>query len=232
MKNYNQNFNIKSWAEDDRPREKLLAIGRQNLTDAELIAILMGSGSREETAVGLGQRILQSVNNDLFELSKLEVKDLTQFKGVGEAKAISIIAALELGRRRKDTKKTKKKKITCSADAYEVVKPKLLDLRLEEFWVILQDRAGHVIKLELISKGGVSGTIVDTRPILKSAIAHLASTLILVHNHPSGNLRPSAADIKVTKRISEAAKLLDMQVNDHLIVTDDGYYSFADEGML
>jgi len=223
---------IKTWAEDDRPREKLLSKGRQALSDAELIAILIGSGSRNETAVELSKKILVSASNNLNELSKLSINDLTKFKGIGEAKAISIVAALELGRRRKETETTKREKIISSKSAFEIMKPTFIDLPHEEFWILLLNRSNAVIKKECISRGGVSGTVVDTKIILKMALENLASAIMLFHNHPSGNLKPSEADIKITKNIKEASKLMDIQLLDHIIMTDDNFYSFNDEGMM
>jgi DNA repair protein RadC len=232
MNEYTETLNIKSWAEEDRPREKLMDKGRQILSEAELIAILIGSGSRNETAVELSKRILSTVENNLNELGKLSVKELTKFKGIGEAKAISIVAAMELGRRRKDADQIKRDKITTSNDAYLIMRSNMLDLPHEEFWLLILNRANAVIKKELISRGGVSGTVVDTKIIFKTAVQHYASSLIICHNHPSGNLKPSEADIKITKNIKEAGRIMDIPLIDHLIITDSGYYSFADEGMI
>ncbi|WKN33443.1 DNA repair protein RadC [Porifericola rhodea] len=223
---------ILSWAEEDRPREKLLTRGRTALTDAELIAILIGSGTRNKSAVDLSKEILASVNYNLHELAKLTVSDLQKFDGIGEAKAISIVSALELGRRRKEVEPLKREKITCSEDAYRVVQPYLMDQAVEQFWIILLNRANLVIKPELISEGGVSGTVADPKVIFKKALDKLASSIILVHNHPSGNLTPSQADLQLTRKLKEAGKSLDLPVLDHLIFTDHAYYSFADEGML
>jgi DNA repair protein RadC len=225
-------LNIKSWAEEDRPREKLLLKGKAALSDAELIAILIGSGTPKMTAVDLSKEILRSVNNDLNELAKRTVKDLSKFKGIGEAKAISIVAALELGRRRKETESVEKPKVTSSKAAYEVLRPHLMDLPHEEFWVILLNRANQVIRPVQISTGGVAGTVADPKLIFKAALEYLASAVILAHNHPSGNLTPSPADRDLTKKIKEAGRLLEIPVLDHLIVADKGYYSFADEGEL
>ena len=232
MEEIKQSFGIKSWAEDDRPREKLIGKGRQVLTDAELIAILIGSGNKEDTAVELSRKILASVGNNLNELGKLSINDLSKFKGIGEAKAISIIAALELGRRRRETETIKRDKITCSKDVFDIMKQIMLDLPHEEFWLLILNRSNTVIKKELISRGGVAGTVVDTKIIFKSALVNLASSIIISHNHPSGNLKPSDADIKITKSIKEAGKIMDIPLFDHLILTDSGYYSFNDEGML
>lgn len=233
MTEYNKPLaTIKSWAEDDRPREKLVAKGPVSLTDAELLAILIASGSRNESAVDLCKRILASVGNNLSELSKLSINDLMKFKGIGDAKAISIVAALELGKRRRLAEATQREAITCSRDAYDILLPLFEDLKHEEFWVLLLNRANKVVRKEKISTGGVAGTIVDNKIILKLAIEALASGMVLAHNHPSGNLKPSQADINLTKQIKQAAQLLEVNLVDHLIVTDHGYYSFADEGML
>jgi DNA repair protein RadC len=223
---------ILSWAEEDRPREKLMLKGKAALSDAELIAILIGSGTRELSAVDLSKIILQSVGNNLNELAKLSVNDLMKFKGIGDAKAISIVSALELGRRRKESEVVKRHKITSSADAYDAIRPHLLDLSHEQFWILLLNRANEVIRPIQISAGGVSGTVADPKMIFKAAIEHLASSIILVHNHPSGNLTPSQADKELTKKVTESGRLLDTPVLDHLIFGDNGYYSFADNGMM
>ena len=223
---------IRSWAEDDRPREKLLAKGRSVLSDAELIAILFGSGSRNETAVDLAKRVLSSKSNNLDELGRMSVKDLMQFKGIGEAKAISLIAALELGRRRKATEPLKRPRISGSQDAFAEIYPVMADLPHEEFWLVLLNRANEVITKKNLSKGGVSGTVVDAKIIFKMATEHLAGAIILVHNHPSGNLRPSQADINLTNKLKEAGNILEIPVLDHLIIGHGKYYSFKDEGRL
>ncbi len=223
---------ILSWAEEDRPREKLLLRGRNALTEAELIAILIGSGTRNKSAVDLSKEILSSVGNNLNELAKLTVQNLQKFEGIGEAKAISIVSALELGRRRRSSDPVKKEKITCSGDAYRIMQPYLLDQVVEQFWIILLNRANMVIRPELISEGGVSGTVADPKVIFKRALDKLASSIILVHNHPSGNLTPSQADLQLTHKLKDAGKSLDLPVLDHLIFTDHAYYSFADEGVL
>jgi len=223
---------ILSWAEEDRPREKLMLKGRAALSDAELIAILIGSGTRELSAVDLSKLILQSVGNNLNELAKLSINDLMKFKGVGDAKAISIAAALELGRRRKESDVLKKAKVTSSSDAYHAIRPYLMDLSHEQFWVLLLNRANEVIRPFQVSIGGVAGTVADPKIIFKSAIEYLASAIILVHNHPSGNLTPSQADKDLTKKVKEAGRLLDIPILDHLIFGDNGYYSFADQGIL
>lgn len=223
---------ILSWAEEDRPREKLLLKGKAVLSEAELLGILIGSGTRSLSAVDVCKIILQESENDLNQLAKLSVKDLQRFKGIGEAKAISIVAALELGRRRKESPPAKRIKITSSQDAYDAIKPELWDQPHEEFWLLMLNRANQVIRKERSSAGGVAGTVTDPKIIFKAALQHLASSLILVHNHPSGNLKPSEADFKITKKLREAGTLLDIPVLDHLIFTDHGFYSFADEGIL
>ena len=227
-----QHISIKHWAEDDRPREKLITKGKQTLSDAELIAILIASGSRNETAVQLSQRILASHSNNLNELAKLSINDLKKFKGIGEAKAITVIAALELGRRRKEVDVQKQDVVKTSKDAYAHIAPKLSDLPHEEFWILLLNRSNKIIRTELVGRGGVSGTVADVRLILKSAVEHLASSIVLSHNHPSGNLQPSKEDINLTQKVKQAAALFDIQVIDHIIVGDANYYSFADEGLL
>ena len=230
--NYNKRLNIKSWAEEDRPREKLSGKGKASLSDAELIAILIGSGNREETAVELSKRILNSVDNNLNELGKMDISSLISFKGIGEAKAISIVAALELGRRRKDSAAMHKSTISSSNDAYLEIADVLADLPHEEFWILMLNRANKVVAKKNVSKGGVSGTIADAKMIFKPALEKLASSIILCHNHPSGNLKPSDADIKLTSKLKAAGTSLDIPVLDHLIIGDNAYYSFADEGIL
>lgn len=226
------NIGIKSWKEEDRPREKLMLQGRRNLSDAELIAILIGSGSKNESAVELSKRILSVYQNDLDELGKLSVQELSKFKGIGEAKAVSIIAALELGRRRKEQRITEKPKIGHSRDAFDLLQSYFSDLAHEEFWVILLNRANRVLSKHLISKGGQSGTIADPKIIFNIALLNRAAAMMLAHNHPSGNPKPSDADKELTQKLVAGAKLLDMQVLDHLILTDKSYFSFADEGIL
>jgi DNA repair protein RadC len=232
MEKYVSISSIKSWAEDDRPREKLLSKGRSALSDAELLAILFGSGTISLSAVEMARQILHSVNNDLHSLSKLSINDLKKFKGIGEAKAISLIAALELGRRRKELSTTERLVIKSSNSAFVLMEEHLLDLPHEEFWVILLNRANAVIKKELISRGGISGTVADIRLILKTAIENLASSIILLHNHPSGQLKPSKEDLDLTKKIIEGAKLLDISVFDHIIFCQKDYFSFADNNLL
>ncbi len=223
---------IKSWAEEDRPREKLLLKGKAALSDAELLGILINSGTPQLTAVDIAKEILRKTENDLNQLAKLTVKDLGKFKGIGEARAITIVAALELGRRRKETESREKPKITCSRDGFDVLRPYLMDLPHEEFWVILLNRANQVIRPVQVSAGGVSGTVADPKIIFKVALEHLASSVILAHNHPSGNLQPSQADKDLTRKLKAAGQLLDLPVLDHLILSDKAYLSFADEGLL
>lgn len=225
-------INIKSWNEEDRPREKLMQQGRRSLSEAELIAILIGSGSKNESAVELSKRILNAQSNDLNQLSKLSVPELSKFKGIGEAKAISIIAALELGRRRKEQTVTEKPRIGHSRDAFQILQPYFADLAHEEFWIILLNRANFVLSKHLISKGGQAGTIADPKIIFNLALLNQASGIMLAHNHPSGNLKPSQADIALTQKMIAGGRLLDLQVLDHLILTDQGYFSFADEGLI
>lgn len=232
MQEYETKLSIKSWAEADRPREKLLAKGKSALSEAELIAILIGSGNTEESAVELSKRILNSVDNNLVELGKLDVNDLCKFKGIGEAKAISIIAALELGRRRNEQSTPERESIITSRHAFNLLHPILADLPHEEFWLIFLNRANKVIKKQSVSKGGVSGTVVDAKMIFKPAVENLASSVILCHNHPSGNRTPSHEDIALTKKIKEAGRALDISVHDHIIIANDTYFSFADEGLL
>lgn len=225
-------FAIRYWSPQDKPREKLLSKGRASLSDAELVAILLGTGTRTLSAVDLGKRLLQAYDYDLNALARLSVKDLQQIKGIGQAKAIAIIAAFELGRRRSKNSDEKRPHVRNSRDAFEIIQTELQDIDHEEFWVIMLNRANRVIDKQRIGIGGVSGTVADPRIIFKAAIQQLASGIILVHNHPSGNLTPSLADIELTKKIKEAGKLLDIQVPDHLILGGQNYFSFADEGML
>ena len=233
MDNYKQEkSSIKNWNEDDRPREKLAIKGRSNLSDAELLAIIMGSGNREESAVELAQRILVSAQNNWNELAKYSIQDLCKFKGVGEAKAISIITALEIGRRRNAQDILERKKITSSMDAALILQQQIGDLPTEEFWVIYLNQGNKIIKTEQISRGGITQTSVDVRIIFKRGIELMATAMILAHNHPSGNLVPSEADKNLTKKIMEASKIIDIQILDHIIVTQKDYFSFADEGLI
>lgn len=225
-------LSIKSWALDDRPREKMLLKGQTSLSDAELIAILIGSGNRDESAVALSKRILGSVNNNLHQLSKLSINELMNFKGVGEAKAISIITALELGKRRHFEHIPNAEKIKSSKDAFLIMHPFLSDLQHEEFWVVYLNNANKVLSKKQISKGGLNSTLVDVRLIFKKALELLAVGVILYHNHPSGKLSPSLSDKQLTQKIKEAGASLDIKVLDHLIITEKTYFSFADESIL
>ncbi len=219
---------IKAWAEDDRPREKFLLKGKQSLSNAELLAILIATGTKNESAVDLARKILQLTSENINELAKLTINDLKKVKGIGEAKAITIAAALELGRRRKDEEAKQIEIIKNSREAFNYFEPLLADLPHEEFWILLLARNRKVIARKKISEGGVAGTVVDTKIIFKHAIEHLASYIVLCHNHPSGNLQPSAADVQITKNLKNAGKVLDIDVVDHIIVGNDKYYSFAD----
>ena len=223
---------IKEWDDADRPREKLLSKGRQALSDAELVAILLGSGSRNESAVDLSKRILHSVDNSLMELSKMSIVELMKFKGIGEAKAISVVAALELGRRRRGAEVLERKKIQSSRDVFEIFQADIADCQYEEFWLLLLNRANKIMKKVKISDGGVSGTVADPKRIFRAAIDHMASAMILCHNHPSGNIKPSQADINLTKKIAAGAANFDISVLDHIIIGDEQFYSFADEGIM
>jgi len=223
-------FPITNWSEDDRPREKLMLKGKSVLSDAELIAILIGSGSRNESAVDLSKRILASVDT-LNSLGKMSLAQLTNFKGIGEAKAISIIAALELGRRRRAEDSVELTKITSSKIVFEIMQPVIGELAHEEFWVIFLNNSNKVISKSQLSKGGISGTIVDVRLVFKLALETGATALILCHNHPSGALHPSEADKQITKKMKLAGDSLDVKVLDHLIITETKYFSFADEGI-
>ncbi|MCU0401236.1 MAG: DNA repair protein RadC [Algoriphagus sp.] len=223
---------ISELAEEDRPREKLLLRGKSALTDAELIAILIGSGTPSMSAVDLSRMILRHINYDLSALARLSVKDLMKFKGIGEAKAISIVSALELGRRRKDQDVPVRQKITSSRDAYELMRPELYDEVIEHFYLILMSRSNYVIKKQLISQGGTAGTVVDPKLVFKAALEHMAHSIILVHNHPSGSASPSEQDKKLTQRLVRIGRDMDLSILDHMIFTDHGYFSFADEGIL
>lgn len=226
-----QNFSIKQWAEDDKPREKLMLKGKQALSDAELIAILIGSGSRNESAVSLSKRILASVNNNLNALGKLSLKQLMEFKGIGEAKAISIAAALELGRRRRVEETVELKKISSSKAVFDIIQPLIGELPHEEFWVLFLNNSNKVIHKSQLSKGGIAGTVVDVRLIFKMALEQNATSLILTHNHPSGKLEASNADKEITQKLKLAGEQLEIRVLDHIIITEKGYLSFQDEGI-
>ena len=223
---------IKSWAEEDRPREKMMLKGKHSLSDAELLAILLGSGSRSQTAVDLAKSILQSVENNLHELGKRTIPDLMKFGGVGEAKAIGIVAAMEVGRRRQLSDIKLRPVVRCSADSYNAIAPMLMDQQHEEFWILLLNRRAEMIGRHQISQGGVSGTVVDAKMIFGRALEVKASSIILCHNHPSGNPNPSQADKSLTSKLIKAGELLDIFVLDHLIIADNTYFSFADEGVM
>lgn len=225
-------FTIKHWAEGDRPREKLLQKGREFLSNAELLAILIGSGSRNESAVELCQKILGKAGNNLNELGRFSVKDLMENKGIGEAKALTIVAALELGRRRRAEEALEKKKISSSSSVFELMQPVVGELPHEEFHIIYLNNSNKVIDRYPLSKGGITGTLVDIRLAFKQALQLGATATILVHNHPSGNLNPSAADKQLTQKFKTAGESLDIKVLDHIIITEKSYYSFADEGLL
>ena len=222
---------INQWAEDDRPREKFLLKGKSTLSDSELLAILIGSGSRNESAVQLCQRILAASENNLSTLGKMSIAQLIQFKGIGEAKAISIAAALELGRRRRSEEAVELKKITSSKAVFDIMQPVIGELPHEEFWVLYLNNSNKVIYKAQLSKGGITGTVVDIRIIFKLAFEQNATAIILTHNHPSGKLMASDADLQITKRIKEAGKTLEIQVLDHIIITENGYFSFQDENI-
>ncbi len=225
-------FTIKHWAQDDRPREKLLQKGRSSLSDAELLAILIGSGSKNESAVDLCKKVLARTGHSLNELGKLSLQQLIEFKGIGEAKALTIIAALELGRRRRSEDALEKKKVTSSTSVFELMQPVIGDLPHEEFWIIYLNNSNKVMDRFQLSKGGITGTLVDVRLALKRALELGATSIILAHNHPSGNLNPSNSDKQLTQKLKTAGESLDIKVLDHVIVTEKSYFSFADEGLL
>ena len=227
-----QKQSIKFWAEDDRPREKLLLKGKNALSDAELIAILLRSGDRQKSAVDLSKDILDTASNNLIELSKFSIDDFLKFKGIGEAKALSIISALELGRRRRGAEVLKKEKISSSKDVFDLFQSIMEDYKYESFWILLLNRANKIIKKVQVSDGGVSGTVADPKRIFKYSLENDASGIILCHNHPSGNIKPSEADIKLTKKIKSGGELLDITILDHIIVGEENYFSFADQSML
>lgn len=227
-----EKLTIKSWALDDRPREKLISKGKNALSDAELMAILIGSGSREESAVDLSKRILNSVNGNINELAKLSLENLMQFKGIGEAKAITIITALELGKRRQLETALEKPKITSSKALFNVMQPIIGDLPHEEFWVLFLNNSNKVLAKHQVSKGGLTATVVDVRLLFKRALELASVAMIICHNHPSGKLTPSEADKQLTQKIKNAGLTLDVKLLDHLIITEKDYFSFADEGQL
>jgi len=223
---------ITEWAVEDRPREKFITKGTTSLSDAELLGILISSGNRGKSAVDLGRELLNSVNNNLTSLGKLTIADLKKFKGIGPARAVTIAAALELGRRRKLEDQPDVLQIKCSGDVAEIFRPVMADLRHEEFWILFLNRSNRVISRMKLSQGGISGTVTDVRLVLKNAVEHLASGIIVCHNHPSGNLNPSESDTRITQKIKEAGMLLDIQLLDHIIISGNDYYSFADNGLL
>ena len=223
---------ITDWAVEDRPREKLYQKGTSSLSDAELLAILIGSGTKARSAVDLGRELLSMVENNLNALGKLSISDLTKIHGIGNARAITIAAALELGRRRKLAEVPEQPQIKCSRDVFELINPVLSDLSHEEFWILFLNRSNKVINRMKLSQGGVSGTVTDVRMIMKKAIENLASGIIVCHNHPSGNLSPSESDSRITQKIKDAGSLMDIQLLDHLIISDKDYYSFADNGLV
>ncbi len=232
MNKYNSRISIKQWAEADRPREKLLYKGKQNLSNAELLAIIIGGGNKNETAMDLAKKILALHNENLFELSKLGVHDLTKHKGIGEVKAITILAALELANRKSSWKAMSRDSVFNSQDAFNLMNPVLKSCNYEEFWIIMLNRANKIIHKTSISEGGISGTVADPRKIFKTALDYKASSIILCHNHPSGNVKPSEADIKLTNKLQNAGKLIDVYVLDHVIIGENCFFSFADENRL
>jgi len=223
---------ITAWAVEDRPREKLIQKGPSSLSDAELLAILISSGTKERSAVDLGRELLAIVNNNLNNLGRLQIGDLKKIHGIGNARAVTIAAALEIGRRRKLSEAPEVLQIKCSKDVAEIFQPLLADLIHEEFWILFLNRSNRVINRMKLSQGGISGTVTDVRMVMKQAIEYLASGIIVCHNHPSGNLNPSESDTKITQKIKEAGNLMDIQLLDHLIISDKDYYSFADNGLL
>ncbi len=232
MEDKKTSFSIKNWSEEDRPREKLLQKGKSSLSNAELIAILIGSGNRKESAVALSKRILASAALNLNELGKLSINELMKFKGIGEAKAVTIVAALELGRRRRGAEALEKKKIASSNSVFELMQPIIGELPHEEFWIVYLNNSNKVLQKAQLSKGGITGTLVDVRLVLKTALQLGAVGLILAHNHPSGTLKPSQADQQITQKLKKAGESLDIKVLDHLIITEKAYFSFADESLL
>ena len=223
---------ITDWAVEDRPREKLYQKGTSALSDAELLGILIGSGTRERSAVDLGRELLSLAGNNLNALGKLSIPDITKIRGIGNARAVTIAAALELGRRRKLAESPEHFQIKCSKDVYDVLSPVLSDLPHEEFWVLFLNRSNRIIGRMRLSQGGISGTVTDVRMVMKKAIEYLASGIIIGHNHPSGNLNPSESDSRITTKIKEAGSMIDIQLLDHIIIADNDYYSFADNGIL
>jgi DNA repair protein RadC len=223
---------ITDWAVEDRPREKLIQKGTNSLSDAELLGILISSGTKEKSAVDLGRELLMMVNNNLTSLGKLTINDLIKINGIGQARAVTIAAALELGRRRKLEEAPEISQIKCSKDVFNLLSPLLSDLPHEEFWILYLNRSNKVINRMKLSQGGISGTVTDVRIVMKKAIEYLASGIIVCHNHPSGNLNPSESDSKITQKIKDAGSIMDIQLLDHLIISEKDYFSFADNGLL
>ncbi len=232
MQQKSSSFSIKDWSDDDKPREKLVQKGRAALSNAELIAILIGSGTKNETAVALSKKILSSANNNLNELGKVSIKQLMKFKGIGEAKAVSIAAAMEIGRRRQNEKALLKEQISESRAVFNLLQHLIADLPHEEFWIVYLNNSNKVIHKAQLSKGGITGTLVDIRLVMKQALEFGAVSLVLVHNHPSGTLKPSEADKKITKKLQKASEALDIRVLDHVIIAQNNYYSFADNNLI
>lgn len=228
----NESSTLLAWHEDDRPRERLLKHGAASLTEAELLAILIGSGLPGENAVELARRVLREAGNDMAQLARLTPQHLCRLRGIGQAKAIQIVAAVELGRRRQADKAQKVTSIGASSEVFKIFYPMLRDLQHEEFWVLMLNRANRIMGKHMISRGGVSGTIADPKVIFNRALLAQSSSIILVHNHPSGNTQPSNADRDITRKLRNAGDFLDLPVLDHLIIAEDGYFSFADEGLL
>jgi DNA repair protein RadC len=232
MKDVGNRLRMKDWSEADQPREKLKKYGRQSLSDSELLAILLGTGSKTDNVLSLSQKLLKSVNDDLSKLSKLSLKELQEHHGIGEAKALIISACMELAQRRKDIESENLEKISCSSDIHQIMMHHFADLAHEEFWVIYLNRGNKIILKKCMSKGGISGTVADIRLILKAGIECLASSIILCHNHPSGNLMPSIEDKLLTNKCKDSALLMDIRLLDHLIIYENKYYSFSDEGLI
>lgn len=225
-------MNLKSLAEDDRPREKFLLKGKASVSDSELLAIIMGSGNREESAVELARRILNSVENNWHRLSQLSIKDLMKFKGVGEAKAISIATALEIGNRKSQQEVLERQQISSSKDIFEVLQPHLSDLSTEEFWAVFLNHQNKILYKTCLFRGGIASSVADVRVIFKTALEHFSTRIIVAHNHPAGSLKPSREDINITQKIKEAGKLLEVELLDHIIIAQNKFYSFKEEGLL
>ena len=231
MNQYRSN-NLKTWSVEDRPREKVLANGVQYLSDSEILAILLGSGTRNMTVVELAKQVLAKSGNSLHELGRQNISDLVAIKGIGPAKAITLLAAMELGRRRDATQQTERIPVKSSETVFKIFHPILGDLDHEEFWLLMLNRANRVLGRFKVSQGGLSGTVIDTRIILKKALDNLASSIVVCHNHPSGNNQPSDADVKITEKLKKAAEMLEIKLLDHVIIADKSYFSFADEGLI